>query len=234
MNWYKIAKTFEEFNPKNFRYFPKELLRYLLTNLKKQGFDIHDIPDMMQMLEKKNHDGQNYLEYVEGWQEAFKQAIDSVKKRRGTVNETREKKEQHSEIDWGRLRELGYTNNLSEAGYITPDGKLIDLSGKRKRGDPGVRNFDHRQFGGIEGMRALIKLGYIRMSMSNYSAFLDIAVEPTEKQYNWIYNIANISSNITIDLKKNESLDYNPLTFQTRTSPMVVVNKIKEFYKNKE
>ena len=40
-------------------------------------------------------------------------------------------KEQFPNVNWQRLRELGYTHDPREAGYIHPNGGLIDFSGKR-------------------------------------------------------------------------------------------------------
>ena len=40
---------------------------------------------------------------------------------------------------------FGTTENSKEAGYILPDGTMLDFSGKNEGGTPGVRAFDHRQ-----------------------------------------------------------------------------------------
>jgi hypothetical protein len=40
---------------------------------------------------------------------------------------------------------FGTTENSKEAGYILPDGTMLDFSGKSEGGTPGVRAFDHRQ-----------------------------------------------------------------------------------------
>tara|TARA_R110000744_G_scaffold380512_1_gene501594 strand:+ start:21935 stop:29257 length:7323 start_codon:yes stop_codon:yes gene_type:complete len=40
---------------------------------------------------------------------------------------------------------FGTTENSKEAGYILPDGTMLDFSGKNEGGTPGKRAFDHRQ-----------------------------------------------------------------------------------------
>jgi hypothetical protein len=41
-------------------------------------------------------------------------------------------------------RHAGLTTDPREAGYLRPDGKMLDFSGKRDGGQPGSRSYDHR------------------------------------------------------------------------------------------
>jgi len=43
------------------------------------------------------------------------------------------------------VKEFGYTEDPFEAGYIMPDGKMLDLSGKRIGGSAHRRDRDHRE-----------------------------------------------------------------------------------------
>ena len=43
------------------------------------------------------------------------------------------------------VEEFKLTEDFREAGYILPDGKLLDLSGKREGGQPFTRSLDHRE-----------------------------------------------------------------------------------------
>ena len=75
-------------------------------------------------------------------------------------------------------RYFGITDDFKVAGYITPDGKLLDFSGRRQGNSFSVsRNIDHRQVGyafensefedkysGTEGMKDFMDLGYVRIS----------------------------------------------------------------------
>ena len=70
---------------------------------------------------------------------------------------------------------FGTTTNPKEAGYILPDGSMLDFSGKSEGGTPGIRAYDHRNItrlideedGGSEkwndiGMDEFINAGAIR------------------------------------------------------------------------
>ena len=104
-------------------------------------------------------------------------------------------------IDFARVKELGYTNDLREAGYITPEGKLIDLSGKREGGTAGKRSYDHREVGGTSGMQEFEALGNIRMDYSDSIAVLDIAKLPTGKQERAITKLLEYTNgNVNLDL----------------------------------
>lgn len=236
MNWYILAQSSEfEFNPKFPVSFSPELRRYLFQNLVNGGFNILSIDDMMSMLDKKNNNGQNYIEYNDEWKKAFEKAVQSIRKRKSTTEKTKSIKNQHPEINWKRLKELGYTNNIYGAGYITPDGKLIDLSEREWGGDPSLRSLDHREVGGYEAMKEFVGMGYIRMhcSKSGYSG-LDLSKEPTSQQYNVIFDIVKASfDSIRVDLRKSKDGEYDFIEFKGKTHPMMVINKIKDFYKNK-
>lgn len=43
------------------------------------------------------------------------------------------------------IKQFGTTRDPREAGYILPTGSMLDLSGKREGGNPGVRALDHRE-----------------------------------------------------------------------------------------
>jgi hypothetical protein len=90
-------------------------------------------------------------------------------------------------FEWAKVVK-GETHDLNEAGYILPDGTLLDFSGKRNGGSGGVRQEDHRQLplpivgeiSGTELMVAFMKLGAIRMDKN--SGLIDIAIAPTPNQ----------------------------------------------------
>ena len=49
------------------------------------------------------------------------------------------------------VRYFRTTGDYREAGYVTPDGRMLDLSGKRQGGMPGVRYMDHREVPDLGG-----------------------------------------------------------------------------------
>ena len=76
-------------------------------------------------------------------------------------------------------------------------------------------------------------LGYMRIQVGadGYS-ILDMAVEPTIKQYRWIYDIAKLSyDELRIDLRQGVAATYEPLSFKGKVHPHLVINKIKDFYR---
>jgi hypothetical protein len=82
----------------------------------------------------------------------------------------------------------GTTQDFREAGYILPDGSLLDFSEKKNGGEKGQRSLDHRDvqrlYGNLRGTNALIQFmneGGIRLMPE--SGGVDISVRPTPEQY---------------------------------------------------
>jgi hypothetical protein len=46
-------------------------------------------------------------------------------------------------------KRFGTTDDVREAAWILPDGSMLDFSGKRQGGSPGVRHMDHREVGHV-------------------------------------------------------------------------------------
>lgn len=89
-------------------------------------------------------------------------------------------------------KKFGITTDLSVAGYILPDGTLLDLSGRLENGDPYIRQRDHREAGrgGTAGMREFMKDGAIRVFPEHGG--LDIVKCPTDAQFQQIIRFANL------------------------------------------
>jgi hypothetical protein len=107
-----------------------EITSRMNRTLKAKGYNVRGANDVKELIAARNG-----IIRMPDWIDAYKQAIGSVKKRKATLA----KKADFKNINWQRLRELGKTYNLKEAGYIVPDGSLVDLSGKREGGQPGNR-----------------------------------------------------------------------------------------------
>lgn len=111
------------------------------------------------------------------------------------------KKRDATHVNWERVKELGLTDDLREAGYITPEGDLIDLSGKKEGGTPGRRELDHREVGdGTTGMEEFIAIGNIRINGDRGQ--IDIGKNPTENQRLVLYQVLKRAGmkNVYIDI----------------------------------
>ena len=132
---------------------------------------------------------------------------------------------------------FGLTNNFREAGYLLPDGTMLDFSGKREGGSPGTRSFDHRQIGMADEYNADLDMisfmedGNIRMMPE--APGLDITKEPTKEQYATIKRFAiHFGGDLMIDF-------YNPkdpytktgIDYKKGTNPDRIVNDIKRYYR---
>jgi hypothetical protein len=144
-------------------------------------------------------------------------------------------------IDFDRLNELGLTNDFREAGYMTPEGKLIDLSGKREGGQRGTRSYDHREAGGTSGMMQLQNMGFIRMQPE--SGGLDMVQKPTYAQEGVIKRyVEQYNGAVLLDLQegigewRGVEMGYSGakrrtyLEFPEGTKPVKVLGMIRRFY----
>ena len=57
--------------------------------------------------------------------------------------------ESHPEWIDKAIQRFGLTENINEAGYLLPDGRMLDFSGKKEGGTAGYRSYDHRQISEI-------------------------------------------------------------------------------------
>jgi len=212
----------------------KDVLNSMSRTLKAKGYDIRGSEDVRHLLKKGSvfHNGE-FTHPV--WQEAYNKAIKTKTKKAGTLK----KKSDYKNINWQRIKELGKTTDLREAGYIVSDGSLIDLSGKKEGGQSGTRSYDHREAGGTLGMQELMDYGYIRMDYNSGS--IDIVKAPAPIQYAKITEIAKRhDGEIFIDLddglgEYNEDYYSKPdrsfnQSYKKGTSPNRIVNDIKKFY----
>lgn len=110
-------------------------------------------------------------------------------------------KEQKKVVD-AAVDYYGLTDDINEAGYILPDGGLLDFSGKGMGGMPGRRAFDHREiaaafdeevigkpspFPELVVMEEFINAGNIRF-LPESGTFL-MAHKPTPAQYRTIERV---------------------------------------------
>lgn len=204
--------------------------------MKRKGYDIRNADEAKSFIERMKDRGS--LDYFTDWTDAIEESERSVAKRKKTVQE---KTQKTPNVNWGSLKRLGFTGDIREAGFITVDGRLRDLSGKKEGGQPGQRALDHREAGGTSGMQELMSLGEIRMDFSSGS--LDFGKKPNAAQERVVSSfVQRKAGEVTIEVTdglgeynaesgyyrettRNESKDY-----PRGTSPATVLRDIRNFY----
>lgn len=184
---------------------PKALSRDVLNRmhktLKSQGYETRGADDVRQLLETRMlTDGE--LTHPD-WIAAYDKAT-------GGVGAAKDKKDllaaKTPHVNWQRIKQLGFTSDPKKAGYLTPEGKMIDMSGAvdmspRDRGYATSRALDHREAGGTAGMQELIGVGHIRYLPE--SGMFDMAGPPSQKQRSLISRlIAEHDGEVVIEAQK--------------------------------
>jgi len=126
------------------------------------------------------------------------------------------------------IRNLGRTYNLKEAGYILPNGALLDLSGKKWGNTGNIRGLDHREINQVTDMKSFLEMGAIRYFPEQPG--VDIRSNPTPKQLDIIFSdVNNSAKGYTVELfnpKKGKFFN----EYAAGVKGEKVVNDIKNFY----
>ncbi len=138
--------------------------------------------------------------------------------------------------NWGRiltlqaaLKQFGETYDPREAGFLLPDGRLIDFS-ERNEGGGGIRSLDHRAVitdsnEEVRGVRTKLmfwfcaKNGAIRINQSGATLFLDVFGKITSEQARTLrdsdaYSFGEFFFQVMVYDKKNEEFE-RALEFKT-------------------
>ena len=167
--------------------------------LKSLGYDSRGSDDVRTML--KTRIAPDGIITHPDWIAAYEAAVKGAQATRERLDARTAVREKATNVDFARIRELGLTENWSEAGYITPSGSLIDLSGKREGGERNTRALDHREVGGSKGMQEFMALGNIRTDFN--SGTMDISMEPTQQQHRRIAEFADAKNGeLVVDLEQ--------------------------------
>lgn len=174
-----------------------------------------------------------------------KAANDAVNK---AINEERTAIEKSglSEADYFRkqaVKEFGYTPYFYDAGYIIPNGKMLNFSGEKGR-HYGSRGEDHRAIGTIyadtEGTDALVRFmndGNIRIMAETPGLDISASTEPSKEQYTTIRRFANEFSDggyFAVDLSDGNGKTVGTIEYEGNINPTRIVNDIKHFYETGE
>ena len=101
---------------------------------------------------------------------------------------------------------FGTTTNLNIAGYILPDGRMLDFSGKKFGADGRNRTIDHREVGDAYDneidMDDFLKNGAIRIDATSGS--INIGAKPTNEQMRIIEQIVSKNTDsVSLELENN-------------------------------
>ena len=151
-----------------------------------------------------------------------------------------------SEADYFRkqaVKEFGYTPYFYDAGYIMPNGKMLNFSGEKGQ-HYGSRGEDHRAIGAIyentEGTDALVRFmndGNIRIMAETPGLDISASTEPSKEQYTTIRRFANEFSDggyFAVDLSDENGKTVGTLEYEGNINPTRIVNDIKHFYETGE
>ena len=177
-----------------------EVLNRISRTMKAKGYDSRGAEDARRVIASMINRETGLLRHPD-WIEAYQKATGGVKARKDKLEQRKAQQAKLTRVNWERLKQLGTTADYLEAGYLAPEGHMIDLSGRRDGySGPPMRNLDHREAGGTPGMQELMSAGHIRhMPESNG---LDMLVRPTDKQWGHIRNIAGRSGGeMVVDLQ---------------------------------
>ena len=151
-----------------------------------------------------------------------------------------------SEADYFRkqaVKEFGYTPFFYDAGYIVPNGKMLNFSGEKGQ-HYGSRGEDHRAIGAIyentNGTDALVRFmndGNIRIMAETPGLDISASTEPSKEQYTTIRRFANEFSDggyFAVDLSDGNGKTVGTIEYEGNINPTRIVNDIKHFYETGE
>lgn len=151
-----------------------------------------------------------------------------------------------TEAEWRRkeaVKQFGYTTNFREAGYLLPNGKMLNFSGEKGL-HAGHRGEDHRGIGivyatkqGTDAMNAFMADGNIRVMAETPGIDMVSTVEPTAEQYAMIRRMAEQFAReeyFNVDFSDERGYNVGTIEYDGRVNGQKIVNDIKSFYKTGE
>lgn len=142
------------------------------------------------------------------------------------------------------LAELGATEQFEEAGYLLPDGQMLNFADS---GEPGKRSRDHREiqeyFGpaeltkgheGVAAMNAFIADGNVRVMAESPGVDIAAGVKPTRQQLRQIARMADElgrkQRSFSVDVSDADGKNTATKRFEGRVDGRRVVREIERFY----
>ena len=135
------------------------------------------------------------------------------------------------------LKAFKTTTNFNEAGYLLPDGKLLNFSG----GERNHRYRDHREIGeiyeatnGVDALNRFLNDGNIRIMAESPGIDLASGVDPTKEQYAAIRRFINANGmkagQFFVDFSGTDGRRAGNYSYQGRVNADRVINDIKHYY----
>ena len=177
--------------------------------------------------------------------------LDSLKKKISEESKSKALEEERnaiaksglSEADYFRkqaVKEFGYTPYFYDAGYITPNGKMLNFSGEKGK-HYGSRGQDHRAIGivyaetsGTDALNRFIKDGNVRIMAESPGIDISTVAEPTKEQYStirkFVYEYGDKESFFNVDFTDESGNVIGSLTYENNVNATRILNDIKHFY----
>lgn len=132
---------------------------------------------------------------------------------------------------------FGTTYNPNEAGYILPNGDMLDFSGKREGGTEGSRAEDHRAVERFVNEKFdnrsdamdyfMQQTGAIRISFWGDYGLIDLETKPTPDQTSVLQRIIMRKSQVDLSLPGNSEVEEYSFEFD-RSERSRLMNRLKE------
>jgi hypothetical protein len=134
---------------------------------------------------------------------------------------------------------FGTTSDFREAGYILPDGTMLDFSDKQNGGLPGMRLLDHREVAEIldlpqtEALITFMNSGCIRVMPE--CPGLDISIYPTKKQIDVIRRFVDYyRGDVCIDISDKKGNIVTTFEYTEKTSSSRIIFDIRTVFQQRE
>ena len=183
------------------------------------------------------------LDAIRNEKEDLRKASDAAWAREGAEKENKAiQKSGLSSEEYFRnkaIKEFRYTTNFNEAGYLLPDGKMLNFSG----GERNHRYRDHREIGTIyeatHGAAALNRFmsdGNIRIMAESPGIDIASGVAPTSEQYSMIRKFVNSHGSsdrqFFVDFSDKDGRSVGKYSYEGNVRAERVLNDIKYFFEN--
>ena len=135
------------------------------------------------------------------------------------------------------VEHFGTTSNFNEAGYILPDGKMLDLSGRNKGATGGRRTLDHRDVwdviddrdNGGDAMADFVSGGAIRLQPEAFGVMF--GAKPTEAQEATLMRyFARFNGEMNVDIMAPNGDFVSSASYSEGTRPQRILNEVKRYY----